>query len=600
MRNNEDWSVIAMVRKKNKGFSLIEVVVAVAILTLLISPILAQVIQTLSVSAAAKEKQYAVENAEYVLNYMQETQISKLNLLSSKLTGTISTNSDGSVKTENIDGKLQFSSVNTVSDQACIPYICGTYADMDTYLARSAVSSTAVTSAFSAPLTFVEYSATTYTLDQAKLGKKKNIYNRKVTLDNLRAQLAGKGLTVETNFSAEAINYLKEHGFEITTEGAAVKYNAQGLVVGILCSSVVGVESPNGIGTSYMQDLDSTKVAIIQGAASNFDAQAENDLYNLKMNRLKAANPNAWVQAMNSQTGSTILNTTLFNDNVSKLTKITLVSGVDTSRPAGQQKFYDVDCIVYYEDYLAKNPAAATGGAAGTDAAAGISDMTTDLSVPDVLTYSAYSHRFYTNQAPDVYLIYEPYVADGKEYASKDFIATYDGIEYGPEDKHAKMYIIKPNNSRIAEKIPGKRTFYTSLNSTSNRLVDINVNQLKRKTGGNDPMVIYTNVDLDNFSVDKTDNPSSKTGVCYASNRNEYYGVTKSSATGDVNKSDRYAVDTDITREAYPDDAIKDITEDVTLSDRVYTVTVQLDRLDKDGNLDSGNSIKLSGAKGAE
>ena len=63
---------------------------------------------------------------------------------------------------------------------------------------------------------------------------------------------------------------------------------------------------------------------------------------------------------------------------------------------------------------------------------------------------------------------------------------------------------------------------------------------------------------------------------------------------------DRYAVDTDITREAYPDGAIKDITEDVTLSDRVYTVTVQLDRLDKDGNLDSGNSIKLSGAKGAE
>ena len=589
-----------MVRKKNKGFSLIEVVVAVAILTLLISPILAQVIQTLSVSAAAKEKQYAVENAEYVLNYIQETPVSKLNLLSSKLPGVIGTNSDGSVKTESIDEKLQFSSVKTVSDQACIPYICGTYADIDTYLARSAVSSTAVTSAFSAPLTFVEYSATTYTLDQAKLGKKKNTYNRKVTLDNLRAQLAGQGLTVETNFSAEAINYLKEHGFEITTEGAAVKYNDQGLAVGILCSSVVGIESPNGIGTSYMQDLDSTKVAIIQGAASNFDAQAENDLYNLKMNRLKAANPNAWVQAMNSQTGSTILNTTLFNDNVSKLTKITIVSGEDTTRPAGQQRYFDVDCIVYYEDYLAKNPAAATGGAAGSDAAAGISDMTTDLTVPDVLTYNAYSHRFYTNQAPDVYLIYEPYVADGKEYASKDYIATYDGVNYGADEKHAKMYIIKPNNSRIAEKIPGKRTFYTSLNSTSNRLVDIYVNQLKLKTGGNDAMTIYTNVDLDNFKTDKIDTPSNKIGVCYGTNRAEYYGVVKSVTGGETNKLDRYAVDTEITREAYPDGYIKDISEDVTLSDRVYTVTVQLDKLDKDGNVESGNSIRLSGAKGAE
>ena len=45
---------------------------------------------------------------------------------------------------------------------------------------------------------------------------------------------------------------------------------------------------------------------------------------------------------------------------------------------------------------------------------------------------------------------------------------------------------------------------------------------------------------------------------------------------------------------------IKDISEDVTLSDRVYTVTVQLDKLDKDGNVESGNSIRLSGAKGAE
>ena len=583
-----------MVRKKNKGFSLIEVVVAVAILTLLISPILAQVIQTLSVSAAAKEKQYAVENAEYVLNYIQETPVSKLNLLSSKLSSLTGDS------TESIDGKLEFSGVNTVPKQSCTAYVCGKYTDIDAYYARSAASGTAIASALSSLTVDCEYSATTYTLDQAKLGKKKNPYQRKVTLDNLRAKLAGAGLTVETNFSAEALSNLKDAGFSITTEGAAVKYNSEGLVTAIMCCSVVGISNPNGIGTSYMQDLDSTKVAIIQGAASNFDAQAENDLYNLKMNRLKAANPNAWVQAMNSQTGSTILNTTLFNDNVSKLTKITIVSGEDKTRPIGERKYYDVDCIVYYEDYLAKNPAAATGGAAGSDAAAGISDMTTDLTVPDVLTYNAYSHRFYTNQAPDVYLIYEPYVADGKEYSSKDYIVTYDGVIYDANEKRAKMYIIKPNNSRIAAKVPGKRSFYTSLNSTSNRLVEIYVNQLKLKSGGNDAMTIYTNVDLGNFKTDKIDNPSGKTGVCYASNRAEYYGVVKSVSEGEVNKSNRYAVDSEITREAYPDGYIKDIIEDVTLSDRVYTVTVQLDKLDEIGNVESGNSIRLSGAKGAD
>ena len=69
-----------MVRKNNKGFSLIEVIVAVAILTLLMAPIIQQVIQTLNTSAQAKERQYAVENAEYILNYIQETPVSKLNI----------------------------------------------------------------------------------------------------------------------------------------------------------------------------------------------------------------------------------------------------------------------------------------------------------------------------------------------------------------------------------------------------------------------------------------------------------------------------------------------------------------------------------------
>ena len=177
---------------------------------------------------------------------------------------------------------------------------------------------------------------------------------------------------------------------------------------------------------------------------------------------------------------------------------------------------------------------------------------------------------------------------------------TYDGTVYKTNEKHAKMYIIKPNNSRIPGASVGKRSFKTSLNSSSPKLVNIYVNQLKLKSGGNAPMTIYTNVDLDNFKVDKSGNYAARTGVCYPSNVGEYYTVVKSVSNGNVVDDVKYAVESEITREAYPEGYIKDITEDVTISDRVYTVTVQLDKLDKEGKVESGNSIRLSGAKGAE
>ncbi|MGN0435555.1 MAG: prepilin-type N-terminal cleavage/methylation domain-containing protein, partial [Wujia sp.] len=64
-----------MARNKNKGFSLIEIIVAIAIMTLLLTPIIKQLAQTMAVNRQAKEQQYANENAEYVLEYFQANSI---------------------------------------------------------------------------------------------------------------------------------------------------------------------------------------------------------------------------------------------------------------------------------------------------------------------------------------------------------------------------------------------------------------------------------------------------------------------------------------------------------------------------------------------
>ena len=67
-----------MAKNKNKGFTLIEVIIAIAILTLLLTPIMKQFAQTLETSRKAKELQYANEGAAYLLEYSQKNDLSKL------------------------------------------------------------------------------------------------------------------------------------------------------------------------------------------------------------------------------------------------------------------------------------------------------------------------------------------------------------------------------------------------------------------------------------------------------------------------------------------------------------------------------------------
>ena len=642
-----------MVRKKNQGFSLIEVIVAVAILTILMAPIIRQVIQSLQTSAQAKERQYAVENAEYILNFMQETPVSKLNVLSSKFEDTEAeeaSSEEGATpatpvaKTASIDGSdLVFTGCQTVP-QSCNLWVgtAATPIKLEDYLKVDAFSEGDAQDRLQ-KFEVKTYTARTYTLANTTLGRKDKEYQRKVIVDNLRAVVAQNGCTIETKFDEGAKNYLSNdtNKFKFTTEGAAVKYDeTTGLVTDIVVTKVDGLRSPNGDGISYMQDLDSSKVAIIQGVASNFDAQAENDLYNLKMNRLKVTNPEAWVQAMTQTSGHSILDGALYNDNVSKMTRISITSGKDDNG-----KFYNVDCTVFYEDYLIKEGNPTDAGGVETDASEGITDeerdKLVDKTAPEVLTYNAYSKKFYTNQAPDIYFVYEPYVANSSEYSNRDYILTYDGVLYGEKEKHSKLYIIKPNKGRVvkykkleskpeewdqyyysyyeksgekylpvSETEEGKTpewkvdTYYertqdytTTLTSEDENKVSVYLNYLESKDpskGVTNVLPIFTNIDSDVFKFALPGN--AKEGVQYSDNRSKYYGVEKSSA--DTESGGTYAL-SDIKRTKYDPAVVLDVKKDTTQTDRVYTVTVQLDKL-QDGEVYSGYSVRLSGAKGAD
>ena len=678
-----------MVRKNNKGFSLIEVIVAVAILTLLMAPIIQQVIQTLNTSAQAKERQYAVENAEYILNYMQETPVSKLDSLSKDL-GAVPVDDEDGISIDG--GSLKFTGYEKKTMNANFWIVkpesgkedehdSEAWASQELYLSRAEISDGQINSALEGSVGY-SYNATLFTLANDSMGRKDNVYRRKVIVDNLRAVVASKMCTIETSFSSKAIDVLKSKDFTITSEGAAVRTDDDGFVTDIIVSKVKGMRSPNGTGTSYMQDLDSSKVAIIQGSASNFDQQAENDLYNLKMSLLKKYNAGAWTDAMLTKDpyGNVLDTSRYFNDNVSKMTRVSIVSGYDTNR---ELKYYDVSCTVFYEDYLIKNGSYTEESAsADSDAATGAADEITDkelnalIAKPQVLTYNAYSKRFYTSQAPDIYLVYEPYVARGLNYANKDYITTYDGVIYGDNEKHSKLYIIKPNQGRVVKYtllsakpsdwsfnythyyelenkvdendedvyVPVKlqeeepefkeNTYYarsnnyaTSLTSNTDQPVKVYLNYISIKnpsstseeeseeTGETEeedtdeeetevvtPVVtpqipIYTNISKTVFVNELPEDV--KDGVQYSDNQDLYYGVVKSVKAGFTDNDATYKAN-ELERLAYAASNLHDIGEDVTQSDRVYTVTVQLDKLRKDKTVYSGYSVRLSGAKGAE
>lgn len=56
-----------MAKNNNKGFSLIEVIIAVAVFAILIAPLTAQLISAINVNTKSTKKQYAIEKAEEIM-----------------------------------------------------------------------------------------------------------------------------------------------------------------------------------------------------------------------------------------------------------------------------------------------------------------------------------------------------------------------------------------------------------------------------------------------------------------------------------------------------------------------------------------------------
>ncbi|MBQ6231026.1 MAG: type II secretion system protein [Eubacterium sp.] len=530
-----------MAKKKNLGFSLIEVVIAVAVLGLLITPILTQIVHTSNTSRKAKERQAAVENAEYITNFIQRTDKSELDKSSS----------DG-VSDINITAKTHYDNV-----------VC-TLVDTDGVAIKT-----------------VKYNATVYKLDNVKLGPKSNEYERQAVLDDLNNNVLAAGYSILYD-SSEYSDELKSGGYQLTNEGSIVKHYAAdssypGLVKEIVCEArpdeyttndIYEYKNPNAVSLGFIQDLDSSKVAIIQGIASNFDAQVSDELFSQKMNRLQMVDEDGWKDQLGAEHN-------VFENDTSSV-RLLYVS-ITAHKDGEDIDYYEVTCDACYYDKT----------------------TVASQSLEIKLKYNVFAKKFYTTKSPDIYLIYEPYVSDTAQqlYSFNDFIEIYND-----EDTcDSKLYLIKPSKNQLSlstnstEYVEGGK--FATLDNATIKPVNININAVLANgetVSTKNIIKTYTNIDIDytqsgwtQFSVDSTVRGTAPdpTGLT----------TLKSMA---LPSSDYSVVD-------YPNDYdpsnnidnrhLLKLEDDTNPADRLFTITVVLEPVD--GSMDD---VRYSAGKGVD
>lgn len=538
-----------MAKNKNKGFTLIEIMIAIAILSILLVPIMKQFAQTLDTSRRAKELQYLNENAGYILELSQRENLAKV---------AIATHSDAAKEADNI--KLK-----STPTENTIP--CQVY-NID----GSEVAGAGGT---------VTYKATRYELNDAELGIKNNVYERTVITDDLSAKLAsvnasGNGYKVAYGLTdADLANF--PSGFELTNEGSIVRYNSEGFVNGVACYSTATVKNPNDTNLGNMQDLDATKVAIIPGTAQSFDAQADSQFFSITMDRLKREDYDSWVQAMMHESSDSVLNTIDYDNAIQKLTKI-YVDKNDNGTPSDDtDDYYIIKADVYYKNTYQFD----------------INGGSSSVSDEAVLSYNVFSQKFYTDRCPDIYFEYQPYTtsyvygaAPSVRYAENDDIMI-DNYAINPDSDGdgnpdlVKLYLYKPtaDQRNTASGITDNNHAYYVSNASTNK---VKINLYRANSKGH-PVDIYTNLYKTSMGVNVVDPEQFKVNARTTIDT----VVTDSPRPGDKADAVRYN---------YSYNNIKLIEEDTRYSDRLLTVTVKLTPKDSDNRIVT--EIKLTGAKG--
>ena len=567
-----------MAKTNNKGFTLIEIVIAVAILSILLTPILKQFANTLETSRKAKALQQANETAVYEMEEFQ------------------------TVTKEELDDKYGDPTVHT---------------DMVVRLLDT--DGTEITST-------LKYSAYEYKLDDRKIGAKQDVYSNVVVLDDLSNKIRAYGGESATKHYKVAYNLPDADlgkfgtGFTLTNEGSIVEYNDAGFVTAIVCTDknangtpVSYVENPNEVNLGNMHNLDKNAVALVMGGTSSFDSEAFSALFSKAMDHLRELDYESWQQALLNVDNESILSQDSMN-NSKRLIKIYADKAVDSTTG---KDCYIVKVDVYY-DY---NYSLVVKGEKKSD-------------FHDMVSFTVFSQKFFTKEPPEIYFEYQPYCISGAN--SKNAIyQTNDYILFDNYVDECKVYLYKPYKDQQnydanidnyykmvdtdGDGTPDSKeeyyTYYTdkaktqkvkihlaSKNSNTALSLDSDGNVLD--TDAMDRVYVFTNLDVNGYEEGSADAQfvSDAFGGTfdYVKGEKESRSSVEDAMAAKYLKYElgqKYTTNIKQSDGSVTNGSMKvlyTLSEDTREAERLYTVTVKLTP-DKE-NL---NTVRLSGAKGA-
>ena len=221
-----------MAKNNNKGVSLIEILIAVVVFSILLIPVITQLVSALNINSVSKQKSYAIDYAEYTMEYFKSYDFS----------------------TEAMLKDAQSFPTGTEFVEKHIGYVgeaTGT----------------------------VDYKEIVYNT-KSKVGPFNKDYDCKVTIDTLQYALQQLGYTPLYDDEATDYNGNKYKGNDYLYD------NAGNIEVKALSSTVK--EDPNAANIGYAKSLDANTDALIVDA-SNYDSLAESAIYTAKVDILRSA-----------------------------------------------------------------------------------------------------------------------------------------------------------------------------------------------------------------------------------------------------------------------------------------------------------------------
>ncbi len=278
-----------MKKLNNKGFSIVEIIIAIAVFVVLIIPVINQLGSSMKIAANSKKQQKGSEYAEYIMEYFKGNPLDAVG--SNNLFG----GSNAFVETTTPTAGKEEKIISLTVDG-----------------------------------TTVEYAERTFEIPKASavnLGGAgdKNKYYAKVTVDT-------------KDYALAALGYRPFQAGDATDD--KVKIDGEDYIKdNTLIAN--GMKDPNKVNTVGLSNLDSSKVAIIAGSTANFDETAADAFFAIKAQKLKAMDEDKWMQLMY---GTNPTNEFSF-DEATKVTRITIKKEV-----VGGNTSYYVSCQLEYQD----------------------------------------------------------------------------------------------------------------------------------------------------------------------------------------------------------------------------------------------------------